>query len=103
MIYQRMAHPRAHDMTSPVKANNSINGKGSEGRRPEHLLHKHRDCTQPTIASLNIYEVISQKCVTNRIESYKESIDWQSVIAVHSRCQGVVGCLAHVRAYSMKQ
>ena len=48
-------------------------------------------------------KVISQKCVTNRIESDKESIDRQSVIAVQSRCQGVVGCLAHVRVYSVKQ
>ena len=53
MIYQRMAHPRAHDVAS--QATNSINDKVSEGRGPEHLLHKPRDCTQPTIASLNIY------------------------------------------------
>ena len=33
----------------------------------------------------------------------RPSIDWQSVIAVRSCCQGVVGCLAHVRAYSVKQ
>ena len=74
--------------------------KVSEGRA---FFEEHWDCTKTTIASLNIYEVIYQKYITNRIESKKESIDWLSIIAVHSRCQGVVGCLAHVRAYSVKQ
>ena len=71
--------------------------KVSEGRRPGHLLNDPWIVLNLQLLSLNIYGVNAQKCVTNRIESYKESIEWQFVIAVHSRCQGVVECFAHFR------
>ena len=76
--------------------------KVSEGRRPEHLLNNPGTVLDLQLR-LSIYMRLFQKCTTNRIESYKESIDWKSVIAVHSCCQGVVGCLAHVRANPVKQ
>ena len=73
--------------------------KDVRGPKPEHLLNN-----PGTVFNLklrpSIYMGLFQKYVTNRIESNKESMD---VIAVHSRCQGVVGCLAHVRAYPVKQ
>ena len=77
--------------------------KGSRGPNTRAFIEYHWDCTETTIVSFNIYGVIHQKWVTNCIKSNKESIDWRCIIAVHSRCQGVVGCLAHVRAYSVKQ
>ena len=92
-----MANPHAHDVAS--QATDSMRCPRAEGPSIYWIT---QGLYLPTIASLNIYEVISQKCPTNRIESYKKSIDWKSVIAVHSRCQGVVGCLAHVRAYPAK-
>ena len=98
MIYQRMVYPSAREVAS--QATNSIRCPRADGPSIYWIT---QDCTLPTIATLNTYGVISQKSGTNRIEYYKESIDWQSVIAVHSRCQGVVGCLAHVRAYAVKQ
>ena len=72
-----MAYPRAHDVAS--QATNSI--KVSEGRRPEHLVNNTWSVFK---LHLRIYGI------TNRIESYKENIDWQSVIPVYSRLQGVV-------------
>ena len=98
MIYQRMANPCAHDVA--MRATNSIRCLGAEGPSIYWIT---RGLYLTYTCVLNIYEVISQKYVTIRIESYKESLDSKSVIAVHSRCQGVVGCLAHVRAYSGNQ
>ena len=70
--------------------------KVSEGWRPEHLLNTPKDSTQPTIASNDIYGVISQKYATDHF-------DIQQIInqlTMHDRCAGVP---AQVLAYFMKQ